>query len=62
MLCGVIEKLNLEQTRDFRPHFNPIGWVLGLISPAGPKDPVKEPRSRILHTAAPALLTSSSTT
>ena len=31
----VIEKLNLEQTRDFRPRFNPIGWVLGLISPRG---------------------------
>ena len=35
----VIEKLNLEQTRDFRPHFNPIAWVMGLISLQGPKDP-----------------------
>ena len=40
LALGVIEKLNLEQTRDFRPHFNPVGWVLGLISPQGPKDPV----------------------
>jgi capsular exopolysaccharide synthesis family protein len=35
----VIEKLNLEQTRDFRPHFSPVGLVLGLISAKGPQDP-----------------------
>ncbi len=39
LALGVIEKLNLEQTRDFRPYFNPVGWVMGLISPKGPKDP-----------------------
>ena len=39
LALGVIEKLNLEQTRDFRPHFNPIGWAMGLISSKGPKDP-----------------------
>ena len=35
----VIQKLNLENTWDFQPRFNPVGWVLGLISPEGPKDP-----------------------
>ncbi len=35
----VIEELNLEQNRDFRPVFNPINWVLGLLTPVGPKDP-----------------------
>src|SRR5487761_457080 len=34
----VIENLNLENTKDFRPMWNPIGWALGLISPNGPKD------------------------
>lgn len=36
----VIQELNLERTRDFKPHFNPIGWALGLISPHGVADPV----------------------
>jgi succinoglycan biosynthesis transport protein ExoP len=35
----VIKELNLEQNADFRPKFNLMGTVLGLISPAGPKDP-----------------------
>jgi succinoglycan biosynthesis transport protein ExoP len=35
----VIKDLNLEQTEDFKPKFNPLGWVLGLIAPAGPRDP-----------------------
>jgi succinoglycan biosynthesis transport protein ExoP len=35
----VIKDLNLESTPDFRPHFRAIGWVLGLITPAGVKDP-----------------------
>lgn len=39
----VIKDLDLEHTRDFTPRFNPIGWVLGLISPAGPKDPASVP-------------------
>ena len=34
----VIKDLNLEQTRDYHPRFNPINWMTGLISPAGPKD------------------------
>src|ERR1700761_1426563 len=36
----VIEDLDLEQTRDFKPRFNPVGWALSLLTPAGPKDPV----------------------
>ena len=39
LALNVIKKLNLEQNRDFRPHFNPISWALGLISPSGVKDP-----------------------
>jgi capsular exopolysaccharide synthesis family protein len=36
----VIKDLDLEHTPDFKPHFNPIGWVMGLFSPSGPADPV----------------------
>jgi polysaccharide biosynthesis transport protein len=35
----VIQNLHLENTGDFQPRFNPVDWVLGLISPGGPKDP-----------------------
>src|SRR5277367_882256 len=35
----VVKDLNLEQNEDFKPHFNPVGWVTGLVSPAGPPDP-----------------------
>ncbi len=35
----VIKDLNLEQNKDFKPHFNPIGWVMGLLSPRGVADP-----------------------
>jgi capsular exopolysaccharide synthesis family protein len=35
----VVRELNLEQNEDFKPHFNPIGWVMGLITPAGISDP-----------------------
>jgi succinoglycan biosynthesis transport protein ExoP len=37
----VIKNLGLENTWDFQPRFSPIGWVLSLISPEGPKDPVQ---------------------
>ena len=30
----VIEDLNLEHTQDFKPTFNPIGWVMGLLTPS----------------------------
>jgi polysaccharide biosynthesis transport protein len=36
----VIKDLNLAQNEDFKPHFSPIGWVMGLVSPRGPADPV----------------------
>jgi polysaccharide biosynthesis transport protein len=36
----VIKDLNLEQNEDFKPHFSPVGWVMGLLSPRGPADPV----------------------
>jgi succinoglycan biosynthesis transport protein ExoP len=35
----VVKDLNLEHNEDFKPHFNPIGWVMGLMSPRGPGDP-----------------------
>lgn len=35
----VIKDLNLESTRDFRPHFKLVGWIMGFLSPAGPSDP-----------------------
>jgi capsular exopolysaccharide synthesis family protein len=34
----VIEDLNLEDTKDFRPTFNPVGWVLALLTPSGQAD------------------------
>ena len=36
----VIKDLNLEQNEDFKPHFSPVGWVMGLVSPRGPQDPL----------------------
>jgi succinoglycan biosynthesis transport protein ExoP len=39
----VIDDLDLEHTKDFKPRFNPISWVLGLMTPAGPKDPANVP-------------------
>ena len=39
----VIEDLDLEHTKDFKVRFNPIGWALGLLTPAGPKDPANVP-------------------
>jgi len=35
----VIEGLDLEKADDFRPRFNPVGWLLNLVTPAGPPDP-----------------------
>jgi succinoglycan biosynthesis transport protein ExoP len=37
----VIKNLGLENTWDFQPRFSPVGWVLGLVSPEGPKDPAQ---------------------
>src|SRR3954447_24600226 len=39
----VIEDLGLEHTKDFKPRFNPIGWALELVTPAGPKDAANVP-------------------
>ncbi len=33
-----IEALNLEQTKDFQSHFDPIGFVVGMLVPKGPPD------------------------
>jgi succinoglycan biosynthesis transport protein ExoP len=37
----VINNLHLEDTKDFKPSFSPVGWALGLISPKGIADPVQ---------------------
>lgn len=34
-----IEDLHLEETKDFKRHWSPLGAVLGLFSPAGVADP-----------------------
>jgi succinoglycan biosynthesis transport protein ExoP len=39
----VVKQLNLENSPDFRGHFNPIGWVMGLAAPKGVPDPVNVP-------------------
>jgi len=39
----VVRELNLENSPDFRNRFSPIGWVLGLLAPAGVPDPVNVP-------------------
>ena len=39
----VIKELNLEGSPDFRSHFSPIGWVIGLFAPAGIPDPRNVP-------------------
>jgi capsular exopolysaccharide synthesis family protein len=33
-----IEKLHMEGTQDFRPHWSPVGWLFGLFSPRGVAD------------------------
>jgi capsular exopolysaccharide synthesis family protein len=33
-----MEALHMQDTADFRPHFNPLGWVLGKFSPHGPSE------------------------
>jgi polysaccharide biosynthesis transport protein len=35
----VIQELDLENSKDFKPHFSPIAFVMGLISPRGVVDP-----------------------
>jgi capsular exopolysaccharide synthesis family protein len=36
----VIQNLRMENTWDFQPRFNPVGWVLDIVSPRGFQDPV----------------------
>jgi succinoglycan biosynthesis transport protein ExoP len=39
LALSVIEDLHLEQTQDFKPGWSPVGWILGLLTPAGQPDP-----------------------
>jgi capsular exopolysaccharide synthesis family protein len=34
-----IESLRMEDTYDFRPHWSPVGWILGKVSPQGISEP-----------------------
>lgn len=34
-----VEGLRMEDTYDFRAHWNPIGWAMSLFSPSGSPDP-----------------------
>jgi succinoglycan biosynthesis transport protein ExoP len=34
----VIQKVKLESNSDFKPHFHPLGWLAGLLSPDGARD------------------------
>ncbi len=45
----VIKKYHLDTTDDFRPHFNPLGMVLGWMSPTGTKDPAGSPLDQSPH-------------
>jgi polysaccharide biosynthesis transport protein len=49
----VIKDLGLEQNPDFKPHFSPIGWLMGLVSPKGPADPpnasIEDSPDRLKH-------------
>ena len=45
----VIDDLNLEKTEDFKPTFNPIGWVLDLFTPGGAQDPPNAPLDDAPH-------------
>ncbi len=40
LALSTIEVLHLEGTKDFQPHWNPIGRVLELFSPSGIVDPL----------------------
>jgi polysaccharide biosynthesis transport protein len=35
----VIDALQLERTADFQPRFDPVGWMIGLVSPDSVPDP-----------------------
>jgi len=47
----VIKELNLEQNEDFKPHFNPVAWIVSIIMPSDAPDPAnasleKSPKRR----------------
>jgi polysaccharide biosynthesis transport protein len=53
----VIQELHLEQTKDYRPRFSLIGWILGPFSPRGIPDRANVPledapgrRTRVVKT------------
>jgi polysaccharide biosynthesis transport protein len=39
LALSTIEALHLEGTKDFKPRWSPVGWILGMFSPGAPKDP-----------------------
>ena len=48
-----IHNLNLEANEDFKPSFNPLGWILSFVTPDGPSDPkhatLEESPKRRMH-------------
>lgn len=52
----VIKDLDLERNKDFLPSFSPLGAIVALVSPAGPKDPahasIEESPARRAHALA----------
>lgn len=51
----VIDALQLERTPDFQPHFDPLGWMAGLVSPDIIPDPVGAPLEESPHRRTRAL-------
>lgn len=51
----VVRKLDLEKNRDFKPHFNPVYWFMGLFTPNGPADPKSAPLEASPHRLAHVL-------
>lgn len=45
----VIENLHLEGTQDLKPTFNPVGWMLGLLTPSERQDPQNAPLENAPH-------------
>jgi polysaccharide biosynthesis transport protein len=52
----VIQELHLEQNEDFKSHFSPVGWVVGLFTPKGAGDPTHAPLPLSPHRRLHALL------
>jgi capsular exopolysaccharide synthesis family protein len=57
LALSTIQALHMEGTKDFRSHWNPIGWVLGVVSPRGVSDSPGVPLENAPQRRRRALLT-----